>query len=1197
MHCSRHAASVLGLYVGLLSKIVFAGTLSSVTVAPSNAQINAMATYTFGFTTQTVVPSSGAIIEVGFPSGFGGLPINGTEICNRTTISVNNVLRGCDSSSTLLNPETLFIQTNMGSVSAGSTISVAITGIINPAQAGTYAFTRFQTASGPNVAIDAPLVAPTVNIVGLKQAPSDIALSNNVVVQGVGPGSLVGVFSTTDTDSTVFTYSLVEGAGANDNNRFSLSGNQLQLKASLAVGLYTILVRSTDESGLFFEKVFQISVQLAGADLDRDGLGNDVDTDDDGDGMPDDWEITFGLDPLDARDATTDADSDSQANFEEFKAKTNPKRDDYPPVFATIPTVVLNATGLFTALPENITPTATDGKDGPVATILQGELRSLPPGRHVLTYHATDIAGNLAEAAQTVDIWPLVSLSGDVRIAEGARSRFAIVLNGQAPAYPYAVEYTVSGTATADTDHNLSSGVAVFTPGSVVSEISFDVQDDSTAEQDETVVVSLSGQSNAGVKNSLTATIVHANLAPRLILKATQAGERRAQISQSDGSVTIVAEVSDSNRADTHTLTWIAPTGAITTISADGLRSTLDPASLTEGVHRIAVAVTDNGIPALSTRAEIKLNVVARLPVLGVTDSDGDSLSDNAEGYQDSDGDGIADFLDALDLDNVLPADAVQLDGYLLETEAGLFFTLGESALRFGANDSGLTLVEAQSLGSVDTVPNTGGYFDFVIHGLPNRGDSVHVVIPQRAPIPANAVVRKFDPQSGWSTFAEDNRNRLSSALGKPGICPPPGHPEYTVGLASGHLCVQLMIQDGGPNDVDGIANGAVSDPGGVGAVDTVSVISVTGSGATSFSVLLMVACFAAWRRFLPVFFMLGGLFITLISPAQAQQTQNDPSDQQAVSLEASRVIADGLYAQNRGSPWYLAGSAISMDAARQSRRRQVATLIPPKVINDQQAFQKLSPWYLGGSATRVGAVPTVTYFKKVSALSTPVYESPVYASLIAHAVDIKPEPIREIKSTPRHSASSRTPWLQLYFAGSLSSVLSGTEREPIDTYNAQQRDSVDVSIDGARAGYRFTIGYNLDRRWGIELGYANLGEVNVSASGRSSDPQGLAAVVFDNTPTTGNALTLGATFNYWLNRPVAVSFRGGALSLDSQKTFSNSSTVEVSESHDAGAYVGGGLYWRVTPNFGVGATYQHLYTGDEGLSVFDATVQWQPTR
>ncbi|MEA3559980.1 MAG: carboxypeptidase-like regulatory domain-containing protein [Candidatus Thermoplasmatota archaeon] len=59
-------------------------------------------------------------------------------------------------------------------------------------------------------------------------------------------------------------------------------------------------------------------------DTDGDGIGDNSDTDDDGDGMPDQWELDNGLNPLDPGDAFVDSDEDGAYNIDEFLKGTDP---------------------------------------------------------------------------------------------------------------------------------------------------------------------------------------------------------------------------------------------------------------------------------------------------------------------------------------------------------------------------------------------------------------------------------------------------------------------------------------------------------------------------------------------------------------------------------------------------------------------------------------------------------------------------------------------------------------------------------------------------------------------------------------------------------------------------------------------------------------------------------------------------------
>ena len=95
-------------------------------------------------------------------------------------------------------------------------------------------------------------------------APTDITLSNSIVAENLPVDTVVGDFSTTDPDTgDTFTYTLATGIGGTDNASFNISGNSLRTSEVFdyeTKNNYMILVRSTDQGGSYFEKVFLITV-------------------------------------------------------------------------------------------------------------------------------------------------------------------------------------------------------------------------------------------------------------------------------------------------------------------------------------------------------------------------------------------------------------------------------------------------------------------------------------------------------------------------------------------------------------------------------------------------------------------------------------------------------------------------------------------------------------------------------------------------------------------------------------------------------------------------------------------------------------------------------------------------------------------------------------------------------------------------
>ncbi|WP_019026049.1 hypothetical protein [Colwellia piezophila] len=291
--------------------------------------------------------------------------------------------------------------------------------------------------------------------------------------------------------------------------------------------------------------------------------------------------------------------------------------------------------------------------------------------------------------------------------------------------------------------------------------------------------------------------------------------------------------------------------------------SNLDPLD-----YQISVSVTEN-----NTNDLYQANASILLPV--------DKFVADATLMIDSDQDGIADVNEFSGFENdnsrlyfaggdtnIKRVDSSTGSGALRVTE-GLSFKLGQFAQAKLQRKADGSVISGTTAQTPNLPPNSDGLIsinddieqkfknplttvtNFIVEGLAVNGDSVSIVMPlinvvkqvqideegnpvvndkdvvqyeniiTDVTIPTGAVYRKYTPQNGWFTFAEDENNSLASAMKDEfGNCPIPSAAEYydadgqANGLVAGNQCIQLTIEDGGRNDADGMANGSVEDPG-----------------------------------------------------------------------------------------------------------------------------------------------------------------------------------------------------------------------------------------------------------------------------------------------------------------------------------------------------------------------------------------------
>jgi hypothetical protein len=606
-------------------------------------------------------------------------------------------------------------------------------------------------------------------------------------------------------------------------------------------------------------------------DTDKDGVGNNADLDDDNDGMSDAYESTYGFNALDPDDALLDSDFDGVNNGDEAQDNKNPLIDDYAPEIIVPQALHLNAQHIFTTLTKEALVAATnisanDGLDGnnccnltPVG--FESGVQVLKSGLYPITWRAIDKAGNIAYAEQTINLYPLVNFGPDQTVAEGGSATVKIVLSGPSPRYPFKIPVALVGNADA-LDYSIADKFVVIESGTVAY-IHIQLNQDYQVEGDEQLILEFGGGLNVGSQPTHTITISEENLAPNVKVIVTQQDLVLSNVAKDDGDIKLSLQIEDSNVDDTHIIEWTIPNEYQAQISANQRVAVISPNKLTlpntnRDILSLSVKVTDSGRGNLVTTENVNIAILSTQPVLTNSDVDRDGLSDQQEGFIDDDADGLPAFMDISDVTYIQPIHVNSAITKFVETEPGLVLKLGKYARLQQSDGVMLSAQEVNATGliSADNIDHQNEYYDFEISDIRPVGSSVNIVLPLQKNIPKYGIYRKYTDKHGWQDFVENANNSLASTVSVNDVCPAPSSIVYSAGLTEGNNCVRLTIQDGGPNDADGIENGTIDDPGGIATQAVNEVVKnldpeKSSSGGVLTLNLCLLLMLLGWRSFI----------------------------------------------------------------------------------------------------------------------------------------------------------------------------------------------------------------------------------------------------------------------------------------------------------------------------------------------------------
>lgn len=504
--------------------------------------------------------------------------------------------------------------------------------------------------------------------------------------------------------------------------------------------------------------------------------------------------------------------------------------------------------------------TAVDADNNPIP-VNPVNLQPLPSGKQLVTWKATDRFGESSTAQQTVNIFPYFSFVEGVTVTEGQSAEIIVELSGESPAYPITVthlsapQFDSPAAGFAGTDDVDDTTPRIDIASGTQGKFKFTALDDGVSEADEQFVlnfwIGLSNESfelNNPEPTGVTFTLTDAPVPPCCFTLSGGGTYREAEEVELKVSdlVDDLAEIditfsgeSTTPRQDSSDPTRATIPGRDNVTEKFTVRVTNKESGLFRE-QNVTVTWESGVIPPGGSSARFSVGAddpsTVDSNLLNAIRSHGATVCRRSSATDDADGDKIPNLNECLDLNGDNIGDWLQKPGNPSLIEAVAVFqsvlsglTLAEErvvtlqanpGVRLRLSDLGRSNFAtkiAPSVVAADegfTKPDNLFTFEALLREV---GRNLTVVLPQNEPIPPNATYRKLINDT-WQGFVIDANNSVSSALAPFNACPPPGSPSYQAGLTAGHNCVQLVIQDGGPNDADGAANGTVVDPGGVSA-------------------------------------------------------------------------------------------------------------------------------------------------------------------------------------------------------------------------------------------------------------------------------------------------------------------------------------------------------------------------------------------
>jgi hypothetical protein len=179
--------------------------------------------------------------------------------------------------------------------------------------------------------------------------------------------------------------------------------------------------------------------------------------------------------------------------------------------------------------------------------------------------------------------------------------------------------------------------------------------------------------------------------------------------------------------------------------------------------------------------------------------------------------------------------------------------------------------------------------------------------------------------------------------------------------------------------------------------------------------------------------------------------------------------------------------------------------------------------------------------------------------------------------------------------AGSLGMAQGDTAASELNSQlSALGLNATASSTEDNRTAWQLTLGYQYTPRWGVEVGYVDLGKVKTSFSGVTSDVDAFLTTTSDIHPQTAQGWQLSGVFRYPLAQQFGAKARLGGFVWNSDYTLSTATVSRNVSSYGSSVFAGVGVEYTVLRNTVTYLDYDRYTIDGEPVSVLSLGISYR---